>query len=238
MKYTYLLINVFTILLPLLSSFEGRLKFYTQWKYYLPANFFTATVFLIWDYFKTKYGVWGFNHSYIVGLRVGGLPLEEILFFITVPYSCTFIYASLTYFLRGFVVTRPLKMPVFAISAASVALSFLFIQKAYTFSVLLGAGLVLPLLALALNPKQLHLFLLTYLISLLPMAVVNGLLTALPVVVYNNSENLNIRLGTIPAEDFIYCLILLGMNIGLYEWLKAKWQPAEASNSIGEKSVL
>jgi lycopene cyclase domain-containing protein len=55
------------------------------------------------------------------------------------------------------------------------------------------------------------------------MAVVNGLLTSLPVVIYDNSENLNIRVGSIPVEDFVYCLILLGMNIGLYELLKRKF---------------
>ncbi len=228
MKYTYLLINLFTILLPLLTSFEGRLSFYKQWKYYLPANFFTAAVFLVWDYFKTKYGVWGFNESYIIGLKLFGLPLEEILFFITVPYSCTFIYASLTYGLSRYKSTLAPNKTVIIISLLSLVASVYFIQKAYTFSVLLGAGLVLPWVAFSLTPSQLRLFLLTYLISLLPMAVVNGLLTSLPVVVYDNSENLNLRIGTIPVEDFVYCIILLGMNIGLYEWLKAKFTTRRA----------
>lgn len=229
MKSTYLLINVFTILLPLATSFEPRLRFYKQWKYYLPANFFTAVVFLVWDYFKTKYGVWGFNDAYILGPKVCGLPLEEILFFITVPYSCTFIYASIGYGLRQYKPTFELNRSVIFISLFALLASVFFMQKAYTFSVLLGVGLVLPWVAFTLPPAKLHLFLLTYTISLLPMAVVNGLLTALPVVVYDNSQNLNIRIGTIPVEDFIYCIILLGMNIGLYEWLKAKFTAAAAS---------
>jgi lycopene cyclase domain-containing protein len=56
-----------------------------------------------------------------------------------------------------------------------------------------------------------------YTISLIPMAIVNGFLTALPVVIYDNTQNLGIRIGSIPVEDFIYSAILLLMNIALYE---------------------
>jgi len=52
------------------------------------------------------------------------------------------------------------------------------------------------------------------------MAVVNGLLTSLPVVTYDNMQNLGIRIGTIPIEDFLYAAILLSMNISLYQWQK------------------
>jgi lycopene cyclase domain-containing protein len=52
------------------------------------------------------------------------------------------------------------------------------------------------------------------------MFIVNGILTSKPVVVYNNLENMNIRIGTIPVEDFFYNMTLLLMNIGLYEWFK------------------
>jgi lycopene cyclase domain-containing protein len=56
------------------------------------------------------------------------------------------------------------------------------------------------------------------------MFVVNGVLTGLPVVIYNNMENSGIRIGTIPVEDFLYNAILLAMNIGLYEWFKLKYK--------------
>ena len=98
MRYTYLLINYFTIILPLLRSFEPRMRFWKKWKYYFPAIMFTAVFFLTWDYIKTSYGVWSFNDKYIIGLKFGVLPIEEILFFITVPYACTFIYEAVGLF--------------------------------------------------------------------------------------------------------------------------------------------
>jgi lycopene cyclase domain-containing protein len=52
------------------------------------------------------------------------------------------------------------------------------------------------------------------------MLIVNGLLTALPVVIYNDLENIGVRIGSIPVEDFFYCFILLLMNISLYEYFQ------------------
>ena len=68
------------------------------------------------------------------------------------------------------------------------------------------------------------------------MLVVNGFLTALPVVIYNNNENLNFRIGTIPVEDFAYSAILLVMNIALYQWaLNGKPLPFRQTESPASK---
>jgi lycopene cyclase domain-containing protein len=99
MKYTYLLLNFFTILVPFFRSFEPKLHFYKKWKFYFPALVIAAIFFLVWDYFKTKHGIWSFKEDYILGLKLGGLPLEEYLFFITVPYACTFIYETVSHFI-------------------------------------------------------------------------------------------------------------------------------------------
>jgi lycopene cyclase domain-containing protein len=49
------------------------------------------------------------------------------------------------------------------------------------------------------------------------MFIVNGLLTALPVVEYNGTVFSNIRLFDIPIEDFSYFLLLMLMNVFVYE---------------------
>jgi lycopene cyclase domain-containing protein len=65
-------------------------------------------------------------------------------------------------------------------------------------------------------------FLLAYLIQIIPFLIVNGILTALPVVIYNNAENLGLRIYTIPAEDTIYSLLLLLMNVAFFEYMRRK----------------
>jgi lycopene cyclase domain-containing protein len=79
-------------------------------------------------------------------------------------------------------------------------------------------GLVFPLATAILSSVKLDRFIQMYVISLIPMFIVNGLLTALPVVIYDNTQNLGIRVGTIPIEDFLYSAILLLMNVAIYEW--------------------
>ena len=64
-----------------------------------------------------------------------------------------------------------------------------------------------------------------YLVSLIPFFIVNGILTSLPVVMYNDSENLGIRIFTIPIEDTMYSLLLLLMNIVLFEYFKNEKSP-------------
>jgi lycopene cyclase domain-containing protein len=105
--------------------------------------------------------------------------------------------------------------------------SFFIYPKAYTFSVCFILGLVLPITLQFLDNNRMDKLVLAFLISLLPMFVVNGFLTALPVVIYNDSQNLGIRLGTIPVEDFAYNAILLAINVSLYEWqVKKSANPA------------
>ena len=43
---------------------------------------------------------WGFNNDYLLGIYLFNLPLEEILFFITVPYACVFIYECLNVYIK------------------------------------------------------------------------------------------------------------------------------------------
>ena len=114
------------------------------------------------------------------------------------------------------------RLIVWILSAVSLVASFFIYNKLYTFSVLFLAGFVFPVATIFLKGNKLKKFFITFLISLLPMAIVNGLLTALPVVIYDNSQNLGIRIGSIPVEDFLYGAILLVMNIALYEMEKER----------------
>ncbi len=98
--YIYLYLNIFTILFPFLLSFDKRVQFYKNWKYLFPAMVINALIFIVWDSIFTHHGVWGFNDKYLVGIYLYNLPLEEVLFFVTVPYACVFIYECLNVYIK------------------------------------------------------------------------------------------------------------------------------------------
>ncbi len=215
--YTYLLLDAFTLLGPLLLSFDKKVAFWRSWPSLMRGLLPTAAFFIFWDVLFTRWGIWGFNYSYLTGASGLGLPIEEWLFFIVVPYACAFIYACIRAYGRW---QGPDKgvMPTVLLGIVLLLIGIVFWQRAYTLYAFGGCGLGC-LLAVALRKKapafRFDTFLLSYLIILVPFLLVNGVLTALPVVMYNDAENLAIRMYTIPLEDTFYgMLMVLGSVFG------------------------
>jgi lycopene cyclase domain-containing protein len=222
---TYLLINIFTISYPLFKSFEQKVNMVSRWPALLPAMGITAMVFIIWDALFTAMGVWGFNDSHLIGVKILGLPLEEWLFFITVPYACMFIYEVLNYFVKRDLlggVARPFSI---VLAVFLVVMGALHLDKWYTSVTFLSTAAWLGLIIWR-KPDWLGRFYLGYMVSLVPFLMVNGVLTGSfldePVVWYNDAENLGLRIATIPVEDSMYMLLMLLMNTTLYEGLRKK----------------
>lgn len=222
MKYTYLLINIFTVFFPVVLSFDKKVHFYKSWKYIWPGMGITGLFFLFWDMLFTVKGVWSFNPRYITGIAFFQLPLEEILFFLTVPFSCIFIYACLNYYVRWQIDNRFTRLISNLIMLLCLLGLILYSGRIYT-AVTFGLLLVLmPVLQYGFKVNWLNRYYLAYLVALIPFYIVNGILTSIPVVMYNNSQNIGKRVGTIPVEDHFYLMALLLMNIGFFEYFKAK----------------
>lgn len=205
---------------PLLLSFDKKVAFYKKWPLFLPGMPLTAFLFLIWDYIFTEKGVWGFNPDYLLGVWVGNLPLEEIMFFFVVPFACVFIYECVLKY--GIYPQNPKIGRNFLLLVALLLLVAAFANstRTYTFFNFLFCSLFIFFVlrfSKSIPPLQLNAFLIAYLISLGPFLLVNGVLTAMPIVWYNPQENLGIRLGTIPIEDTFYGLLLMLMNVWMYE---------------------
>lgn len=220
--FTYLLLNLGTIFFPVLFSFEKKVYFFSKWRYALPAIAVTACYFLIWDYFFTRMGIWSFNPQYLVDVYLAGLPLEEVLFFICIPFACLFIYAILRDFVLKDFRIRYFNLYLFPFILMLLVTGIVFWQQSYTAVTCITAALFLSFLAYYLNVSYLPVFFAMYLVHLLPFVIINGILTALPVVIYHADYNSGIRIGTIPAEDTIYSMLLLLMNVSVYEAVQHK----------------
>lgn len=224
MKMLYLLLDGLTLLFPFLLSFDKKVAFYRTWQHLLYGFLLVGLPFVLWDILFTKMGVWGFNETYLTGIHIGNLPLEEVLFFVVVPFSCTFIFACVkAYFpkarLTGF-------NRVFYAVLSIYALVVLVFGKGgiYATSASLLALVSIPIL---LKIKvDLRFLPLSFLIALLPFFVVNGVLTGTgldaPIVWYNKAEIAGIRFFTIPMEDVVYGWVLLAGNIVAYQYFLEK----------------
>lgn len=223
MSVIYLLLNLFTISYPLYKSFDKRVNYFKKWPFIGIAILMVGTFFLIWDHLFTIWGVWSFNDEYLLGIYFLSLPLEEWLFFLTVPFACVFIHEVLKYFVDKdpFVrITQPL---TFGLIFLFILIAFKNMDRQYTFVNFLVGAITLGLHWVFFGKRYLGRFYLTYLVHLIPFLLVNGILTALPVVEYNNLENLGIRLYTIPIEDTVYSMTLLFMNLSIFEFLMSKY---------------
>ncbi len=221
MNYLYLLINIFTISIPLIRSFEPKIQFYKNFKALILGILVSGTIFIIWDIYFTKNGIWGFNSKYLTGISLLHLPIEEWMFFISVPFACVFIYEVLNYFLSPDHSVKG-KHP-FGISLAILLIAFgiLNLDKWYTSITFISTGFYLFYLSYLLKVSWLSKFFRAYIVILVPFFIVNGLLTGTgieeQIVWYNNAENLGIRILTIPIEDSIYGMLLILINVHVFE---------------------
>jgi len=218
-RYTYLFLDIISILFPLIFSFDKKVHFVKHWWRLFPSMIVGAACFLIWDEWFTSAGVWSFNPDYITGIYIGHLPIEEWMFFICIPYSCFFIYECLkAYFSDQNLLNAPII--TFMLIPVFLAIGFPNYHRIYTCITFVGAGVMLLLHFVIFNKKHLGFFYLMWLIHLVPLFIINGFLTGIPVVNYNDDENLGIRIGTIPLEDAFYSMLLLLINLTMYEGMK------------------
>lgn len=220
MMSLYLWLDLLSISVPFLVSFHPRIKLYKSWRALFLALLITLVPFIIWDVYFTVQGYWGFNETYLSGIYLLHLPIEEWLFFICIPYACVFTHLSILEINPNLSLSEKVSNRITILLFTIFVLVLLFnTDKAYT-----AVDMIFAIITLALvkkfNPKLLQSFYLTFLFMLIPFFIVNGILTGTGiegnVVWYNNEENLGIRLGTIPIEDSAYAFSLILLNLWLF----------------------
>jgi len=170
----------------------------------------------------TQRGDWYFSIAHTLPYRISGLPIEEILFFITVPYSSLFIYETVNLYIRD----RQLNISsiVFYIAAGIlVATAALFYSQYYTMTVLLfSAGFLI----LAEGKMKFLLrsgnYWIVIAVTYIPFFIVNYLLTSVPVVSYSEHAIWGLRISTIPVEDFFYSFSMISFWLFFYNYFKHK----------------
>jgi lycopene cyclase domain-containing protein len=222
----YAILLLASISVPLLLSFDKKLHFYTKWKYVLPAIIAVAALYIAFDVYFTHQGFWGFNEAYHGDTIIFGLPVEEWLFFIVVPYASLFLHYSFVLYFPKIIlsdrITRSISRALIFGFIIIIAFNY---QRAYTLYMIITMIITLGL-GMIVNSRLLNQFYITFLLILIPFLIVNGILTGSfiegEVVWYNDMENLGKRFFTIPYEDFLYAFSMIFLGLLLTETFATK----------------
>ncbi len=230
MNYLYFLILFCSVIIPFSFAFHPKLNFYKNFGPAILSILIVSCPFILWDIYFTSIHVWGFNNQYIYGIFIYNLPLEEILFFICIPFCCLFTHHSLKIINQQ--ENRKVNVRYICICVGLILLlvGLIYWNRIYTLGAFSLAGITLIMLGLK-TPHYLYSSIISYLVLLLPFLIVNGILTGTgiedPVVWYDNTKNSGIRILTIPVEDFFYGMTLILWNIILFETVLKKIKNAK-----------
>lgn len=223
----YFIVLLGTILGPFALSFDKKVHFYTFWKILFPSILLVGTIFVLWDEYFTRYEIWGFTPKYLSGIFLGNLPIEEVLFFVLVPYACLFIYEVLIAYFPNFHPLKASKIFGFTVTFSGLLFGTFYLENWYTASAcILSAMLTIGVLFVYRFSWYTRFFMM-YIIAVIPFLIVNGVLTGIatpePIVWYNSEHIMGFRLFTIPVEDLYYNYSMLIMIVWIYEELKKKY---------------
>lgn len=204
-------LDLLVLALPLALSFDRKVAFWRKWLQVFAAIAAVVVVFGAWDAWMAARGIWSFHPDHAGTWRFLHLPLGEWLFFVCVPYACLFVLECV----RAYFPDREIRIPtpVFPVLAAFLfVLAWMYRELGYTATVFLACGLVTAALQ-AFVPATVRSrnFWIGLGLTYLPFLVANGFLTGIPIVLYDDAENLAVRVGTIPLEDFFFSFAMLAL---------------------------
>ncbi|MBS1648836.1 MAG: lycopene cyclase domain-containing protein [Bacteroidetes bacterium] len=208
MKFTYVLILFFTVIICLIASFDRRIKFNKHFSAFLKAAIVVAIPFIAWDIYFTAKGVWWFNTDYTIGLNIAGLPLEEMLFFIFIPFSCVFTFYTIDKYYKWNALSGFNNILVFVSVIVLSVVALLYTDKIYTLVTSIVTVATLIYLQFIARSEWITKASVVFTLLMLGFFPVNGILTGSfienPIVNYNSKDFLGIRMFTIPIEDAVY----------------------------------
>ena len=85
MRLAYLLVLAGCLLGTLPLEFVLHTRVYARWRRLVLTLLPVLAVFLTWDVLAIRAGHWDYDPAQVTGIAVGGLPLEELLFFVVIP---------------------------------------------------------------------------------------------------------------------------------------------------------
>jgi lycopene cyclase domain-containing protein len=232
-RYFLILLACFILTLPL--EFVFRAKVYRRPLLAAKSISLPIFVYLAWDVIATHFNHWNFATQHRSSITILGLPFEEILFFIIIPFCALLTYESVkqlhpksetqvapkivwavflvVFFLVGFG-TYAFRLNEFELDVPTRMFPYYFLATLLAFISFLYIAFRSPPTKALIKSNA---FFYTMLICCFFMIFVNGYLTILDDPVVSYRANLGPRMFfDKPVEDFFYGFVLLS-------WILGRW---------------
>jgi lycopene cyclase domain-containing protein len=221
-EYTYYLFSLVVLLPPLLLSIFSDVKTYKNIKPLGVSLLLVSVPFIFWDIWAAANGHWFFSSTYITAPRIFGIPIEEKLFFVTVPLAMCFVWDVLAKYIPN----KPVSDVLAATGISLLSLSAILLlltqwNRGYTRSSAIAMGIAIVVVVASGWWRRNRFW--WFQIALLALFfVANTFLTALPVITYGASSAIGYRIGTIPLEDFFFNFALINLFVITYDYTARK----------------
>lgn len=222
MTYTFLLLNLFVVLIPFVLALDKKAIGIASLKSIILPSLIVAFVFSEIPVFLTGLRVWSFNPAYLIGVSYRGLPLEEYLFIFTSSFTGLGIYNYLnTKFPKNDLQKFSLALSHLMIG---ICIAFLFFAYAKWYTVITFASLLLLLIGVEYvnTLRFMYRFYRAFVVSLIPFYCCYGIICNLPIIQYDERQNVGFNLAKIPFENHFLMMAMLLLSVYLFEVFKSR----------------
>jgi lycopene cyclase domain-containing protein len=205
MNFTYLLLALGILVIPMVLLFVKKTSFNQTIKFAIPAVLITGLAFSIFATVLVMVGVWSFHPAYLTGVSLWKIPVEEFLFSIAISLAGIGVYVTLNAFFPNNALDK------FSLSFSNLLMGICVAMLIFTYTkwysaISFGLLFVLIFYIEYLNKLRFtYKFYRGFLAALVLFYIAYGVISTLPVISY--TEVINLKLGAIPffLECFFFC---------------------------------
>lgn len=222
-QFTYLILSVALLALLPLTGPNKLARLRESLKYMIPGILFTVAIYIIWGTRFNQIGVYSFNPEYTTGITLWDLPMENWIFLFVVSFISLQVYSWVKIRFAAFEKPNVFLAVSLVLAVIFGIITFFYRQRLYSFFTFFLLTVYFGYTIFRNRFKKHYTkFYITYFIVIIPVLVIKGILTSLPVITYNNSVTLGVRIFSIPMEDLGYFFLLLLMNISIFEYINER----------------
>lgn len=220
MNFTYLLLALGILVIPMVLLFVKKTSFNQTIKFAIPAVLITGLAFSVFATILVVAGVWSFHPAYLTGVSLWKIPVEEFLFSVAISLAGIGVYVSLNAFFPNNALDK------FSLSFSNLLMGICVAMLIFTYTkwysaISFGALFVLIFYIEYLNKLRfMYKFYRGFLAALVLFYIAYGIISTLPVISYR--DVINLRLGAIPFESHFYFMGMLLMSVYLFELFKSR----------------